>query len=1373
MYQAVRCFPMAAFSGPSATLVAQRSVRSLWTTWRPAVPSFRQHSRTSPSSALPSSGSAAAVAAYIGCRRKGSGRESFRSFRIWSGHVARDAQTGTSPMSVEAMVELAQQGAFDGEAVRNLRALSSEAREELLKELWEPAMSLGGGGGAWAVHAAFLASDHRRLAQLATSGSQAVGVRALTALLKTDPARLISLLGLPQGGKSEGSPLSAARRRVALRALGRLSHNALQGLVNEELLSELVLTDRPSAARLLKGASPELIERWWPRLTVPSNTAAAIAARLPKLTLSLIANSRQKQWREHELREVVGVCAASTPAALEFLELLAKQPAACTEVAKEQPNLFLWLLQGLCKKEPKAGLEALAKIPSLGRADRKQWGTVLRRCACLRPEDPAGDLWRPALEVAIKLIEEDHAHSYVRRPGFMKRYSSVDLAPLFRALKPARCLSQEQLGALFARLGLLSLLDSRSCLSVLRPWNQDSDVEAALSALVASTPQTQLPASLAADITGLAHWTPQARLLLAQKLTQEKPPEVPGGAVNSTYLEALSWQPYADVEAEIKRRCSSSSPEAREAGLRELMKCASRDRDAPVAVRDALSFFEVRLRNEQDSVRAAVLEQMAKAPVLLWQDMHVKSLRQLLTSSMQAKGSSSESLEVWRQLVQVFVANGAALRTEFGLGPCGAFGMEVRAQMTAADLWDKDDADFGTGVLSQVARLEPQQAFVAFPWLVDFLRPSIRALLDSGKVDKACALLARWEGTRLELLQRMPDIPDACAAFDVLLRETFATAIQESRSFNPSVAKAAQEALRALLLPSSYAPRLLPSSYTQLSNSKGLTWAQEKAVRRLCQLSSSWWQSLLGRINSELPWHATLALEFLGSAEPRHLLRQPALFDELVQALCTNWDMLAEWQRAQFAAEVVQRLDSACRSMEMCLRLAPLLQRLCDWPFSLALGEPGTEKFSKSVGEVGYNIRLRCQAEEMLARHKPLKASFLEGWRRQDASLKAERLCTSAVLLRAVQQKPEAIQLLVGLESSKLQQLRLLQASGAQPLHFFGQEWTSNRGPRPFFSWPAALQRSFADAWLALEPLGLQDFMAGSEGGSQVREKCRLRLALPALRCEGELGRVVEACVEVLKSEAAEDSTALAVARGRAGQLLDRLIPLLARADRAKELAPLLSAQLGQGNSKQVARSFQVLLRRLGSRDASATLEAAFRSPLKVAERVALLRDSSEHGLFNRPDPDFVALMESLYESHRDVGGAVLVALCRMGQTSLLTRVSQEESSLYQLQILLRQLSSPASDLWRDEVAGILATLCQRPDVGDQCLRCLSDWALSEGAHDASTVAAVASAACEALTSKTESFLVIFGSHFTFLWALKPNKEYVNVHSFILFQPMN
>ncbi|CAE7894807.1 unnamed protein product, partial [Symbiodinium necroappetens] len=1016
-------------------------------------------------------------------------------------------------MSMEALVQLAQQGAYDKEAVQRLRALRREALEELLKELWEPAMSVGL-GGAWAVHAAWLASPER-LAELATSGSHAVGVRALTALLKTDPARLIGLLGLPQGGGAvEGSPLSAARRRVSLRALGRLSHNALQGLVTEELLSELVSTDGASAARLLKGASPELIERWWPRLAVPSNTAVSIAARLPQLTLRLIVSSQQKQWADQELRE-------------------------------------------------------------------------------------------------------------------------------------------------------------------------------------------------------------------------DKPTEVPGGAAHYTFLEALAWQPYA------------------EAGLASLFRCASRE--GPVAVRDALSFLEVRLRNEQDSVRAAVLREMAKAPVLLWQDVHLNSLRQLLTSSMQAKGSSSESLGVWQKLVEVFVANGAALRTEAGLGPCGAFGMEVRSQLTAADLWDQEVAAFGTSVLGHVARLEPQPAFVAFPWLVDLLRPSIRALLDSEKVDEACALLARWEGTRLELLQGLsrdsastPDVPDACAAFDVLLRETFATAIQESRSFNPSAAKAAQEALRSLLLP----------SYAHLKNSGGLTWAQEQAVRRLCRLGSSRWQSFVGFFGSELPWHTTLALAFLGSSEARQLRRRNgALFEELVQALCTNWDMLPEWQRAQFAAAAVQHLGSACRSMEICLLLAPLLHRLCDWPFSLAItGEQGSKKFRQSVDEIGEKIRLRRQAEELLARHKPLKASLLEGWRRQDASLQAERLCTSTVLLRAMQHKPEAIQLLVAFESSKLQQLRLLQEHGAWPLHFFGQQWTGNKGPRLFFSWPAALQRSFAEIWLASGPLDLQEFL-DPRGGSQVREKCRLRLLLPALRCEELLGGVVEACVKVLKQEEEEEeasasvsasasSTALAVARGRAGQLLDRLIPVLARADRAQELAPVLSAQLGRGNSKQVARSFQVLLRRLPGSSASETLKAALGSPrLKVAERVALLRDSSEQGLFGRPKGDFVALLESLYDTHRDVGGAVLVAICRMGQTSLLTRVSQDEKSLYQLQVFLRQLS-PTSDIWNDEVARVLATLCQRPHLGDQCLRSLADWARSDGAHDASTVAAVASAASEALTSEAETLWV-------------------------------
>ena len=225
------------------------------------------------------------------------------------------------------------------------------------------------------------------------------------------------------------------------------------------------------------------------------------------------------------------------------------------------------------------------------------------------------------------------------------------------------------------------------------------------------------------------------RRLLTQKLTQKKPPEVAGGPPDSNFLEALGWQPYADVEAEIKKRCSSSNASARQAGLCCLILCAGRD--GPAAVTDTLRFFEFRLRNEQDNVRAGVLRQMAEAPVLVWQDVHIPSLRQLLTSSVQAKGTSSESLSVWQVLVEALLANGAALRTELGLGACGTFALEVKSQLTDALLWNVNDAGFASDVLYQTARLEPQLAFVAFPWLVDFLRPSIRALLDKRRVDEA------------------------------------------------------------------------------------------------------------------------------------------------------------------------------------------------------------------------------------------------------------------------------------------------------------------------------------------------------------------------------------------------------------------------------------------------------------------------------------------------------------------------------------------------------------------------------------------------------------------------------------------------------------
>ena len=282
-----------------------------------------------------------------------------------------------------------------------------------------------------------------------------------------------------------------------------------------------------------------------------------------------------------------------------------------------------------------------------------------------------------------------------------------------------------------------------------------------------------------------------------------------------------------------------------------------------------------------------------------------------------------------------------------------------------------------------------------------------------------------------------------------------------------------------------------------------------------------------------------------------------------------------------------------------------------------------------------------------------------------------------------------------------------------------------------------ALQRSFANVWLDPGPLGLREFQEVTIPWEVKLAQCRLRLALPALGVE-ELGSVLEACTETLNKEHQEDNTAVAIARGRAGWLLDRLIPVMARADRPKEVFQLISRQLGQGNSKQAARSFQHVLRRLGPIDAQNALEAALQSRLKVAERVALLRDSSELGLFNGSDANFVALLESLYESHRDVGGAVLAALCKIGQTSLLKRVSQDDRSLYQLQVMLGQLQSTSGSFLGDEVASVLAMFCQRPGLGVQSLQVLSAWAQSRRTRDAGTVAQVASASSQALASKDE-----------------------------------
>ena len=189
-------------------------------------------------------------------------------------------------------------------------------------------------------------------------------------------------------------------------------------------------------------------------------------------------------------------------------------------------------------------------------------------------------------------------------------------------------------------------------------------------------------------------WLNFGRKLLAQKFTQKKPREVAGGGPDLDFLDALAWLPYADVEAEVKKRCSSSNASTREAGLQCLIRCAGRG--GPEPIQDALKFFEARLRNEQDNVRAAVLQHMADVvPALAWQAVHVPSLKQLLTASMQAKGSSSQSLSVWPLLLEALVANGAVLRTEASLAPCGTFGLEVKSQLTAARLWGWGDLAFG------------------------------------------------------------------------------------------------------------------------------------------------------------------------------------------------------------------------------------------------------------------------------------------------------------------------------------------------------------------------------------------------------------------------------------------------------------------------------------------------------------------------------------------------------------------------------------------------------------------------------------------------------------------------------------------------------
>ena len=141
---------------------------------------------------------------------------------------------------------------YGSEVVTKLRSLEPQQLEELVQ-----LGSTSTTAGVLAVQAAWLlrSSGQPGLVNLTASSSHAVGVRALTALLKSDTAQVLEL------------PLSSARQAVVLRALARLGHSALRGLVTPELLAKC---RKPTAAQLLmKGASEEqasMVRDQWPGL---------------------------------------------------------------------------------------------------------------------------------------------------------------------------------------------------------------------------------------------------------------------------------------------------------------------------------------------------------------------------------------------------------------------------------------------------------------------------------------------------------------------------------------------------------------------------------------------------------------------------------------------------------------------------------------------------------------------------------------------------------------------------------------------------------------------------------------------------------------------------------------------------------------------------------------------------------------------------------------------------------------------------------------------------------------------------------------------------------------------------------------------------
>jgi len=1018
------------------------------------------------------------------------------------------------------------------------------------------------------------------------------------------------------------------------------------------------------------------------------------------------------------------------------------------------PSLQGWLK--VCQGVELANCAFLRRSP--------QWGEVLHKYAANQSDELRPQAWRVCLDLSLRLVEIGAAGPDIMR-GINMRATANHGQPHEKGQDevavPEAQYSDDQLRSLFrlllqepVQIGTIMIM----ALLQAGGWHTEASLDGAMRAELLAVqqskdPEVKFPDTMA--VPSLDQWPQESRNLILRRMAQLKKPatEVAGDVPPHDYLQVLARLPFAEVAEELTTRCNNSNAKARQAVMQCMVECASRDDSAESgALSKVMECLERRLRNEQDDVRSYIIQRLSSTiPLRMWGASHVAACKQILTFSLQAKGTSSMSLRAWNSFAQHLVTSGLASVVpsaggQMGsLGPVGDFGLEAVDLLKGAKQFHSEDPDFGASVLRQLDALAKTSSWkpdvAIMEWAVQrWLAPKVQTFVQKRDAESGCSLCARWEGLRqLLACEPSPKLSSLLEATFQMARSNLSALMPPESLFSSALMLWPTEATGNRRGGRRVVPRrgLRGRGFRMRNSAEDLPKpasgpileTQREALRLLADGLSK--QSLLNFFaqvaaralsDTEVPRNVVLAVEFLSHPQGKSLERSdPALFSTLVQAVCTSWGRLTEEQRPGAASLFTNRAG----------RLKPLITLIADWQFPMdgPLKASNREQ-SQALSVLSAKMDQRSKAQTMLlpaskVQRCEAKRSMLARWKELPTDSQAELLASSPNMCWYAQRKdPEILWLLLpgGRSTPKLHMLLQLVQECHLPLHLLKAE-PGLVSAKPLLHWPRPLQEAFAEHWLL--PSLTQDFVRAATGwrGSLLQvQASALCLQLPHVDV-GPVRALVAYCTEVLKGKG--DSSAEMALRGSAGTLLDQMMLLLPKADQASAIADIVADQVGMGTSKQAVRSLKKLLLRLSPREAASLLQTLLsKERLKVAERVAMVRMLGD--FLGRTA---VPVLEGVWNNgtcHRDVGGAVLVQLrdprvCCDRSMELFATACQsavhDEKVLYPLQVVLQNLQrSPPTGAEESKIIGTLAKICSEANcpagVCGLAINALQAWVL-------------------------------------------------------------